>query len=359
MRITFILPNASLGGGTRVVAIYASELKRRGHDVVVISLPPHRPSTSQRAKELLKGRFHWIRSNQPSHLDGLDLDHRVLDSWRAVTDRDVPDGDVVIATWWETAEWAAALSPSKGKKVYFVQAHEVFPFLPLDRVKATYRLPLHKIVISRWLKSLMACEYGDSCVDLVPNSVDTAQFFAQPRGRQPAPTVGFTYSRTSLKGADVIARAIGQIRSDLGPVRAIAFGSDRVGKELPLPEGTQFFHRPPQDQLRHIYAACDVWLCGSSSEGFYLPLLEAMACRCPVVSTKVGGPVDVIQPGINGYLVEIGDWFELARKATLLLNEPETIWKSMSDAAHSTATSYTWQNATDLFENVLLRVQSA
>ena len=32
-----------------------------------------------------------------------------------------------------------------------------------------------------------------------------------------------------------------------------------------------------------------------------------MACRCPVVSHRVGGSVDIIEEGINGHLVDIGD----------------------------------------------------
>jgi hypothetical protein len=119
---------------------------------------------------------------------------RTLRSHRPVTDRDLPDADVVIATWWETAEWVARLAPSKGAKCYFIQHHEVFDWLPVERVRSTYRLPLHKIVIARWLASLMKNEYGDAHVDLVPNSVDHRQFFAAPRSKQAKPTVGFIYS---------------------------------------------------------------------------------------------------------------------------------------------------------------------
>ena len=43
---------------------------------------------------------------------------------------------VVIATWWETAEWVAGLSPRKGAKAYFLQHHEVHPGQPVDRVRA-------------------------------------------------------------------------------------------------------------------------------------------------------------------------------------------------------------------------------
>ena len=56
-----------------------------------------------------------------------------------------------MATWWETAEWVARYPASKGAKAYFIQHHEVHEGLPADRVNATWRLPMHKIVIANWL----------------------------------------------------------------------------------------------------------------------------------------------------------------------------------------------------------------
>jgi glycosyltransferase involved in cell wall biosynthesis len=102
-----------------------------------------------------------------------------------------------------------------------------------------------------------------------------------------------------------------------------------------------------------LYASCDVWLCGSYSEGFHLPPLEAMACRCPVVSTSVGGPVDVIEPGRNGYLAPVGDAAALGDRLLDVLRLTNPQWRAMSDAALGTATRYTWGDATDLLENIL------
>src|SRR6185295_4402875 len=141
MRITFILPFAGTAGGTRVVATYADRLRRRGHEVVVVSTPKRNPGLGSKLRSLVKGNG-WPRSLGPSHFDHVDVDHRIIDRFRAVTDADVPDADVVIATWWETAEWVAKLSPRKGAKAYFIQHYEVFDYTPADRVKATWRMPL-------------------------------------------------------------------------------------------------------------------------------------------------------------------------------------------------------------------------
>ena len=287
MRVTFILPTVGFAGGIKVIVIYAQQLKRMGHTIRIISPPPKEIPFSQKFKSWLKGSG-WPNdlARRGSHLDGTELDHRILDRWRPVTDNDVPDGDVIVATWWETAEWVAALSPSKGAKVYFIQHHEIFRHLPVARVQATYRLPLHKIVIARWLKRVMCEQYGDSIVDVVPNSVDRSQFFAPVRGKQINATVGFLYANVHFKGLDSTIAALGMIREQIPDLRMISFGSECASHGLVLPKGAEFFHLPPQHEIRNLYASCDVWITASRSEGFNLPALEAMACRTPVVSTS-------------------------------------------------------------------------
>lgn len=83
------------------------------------------------------------------------------------------------------------LPPEKGRKVYFIQHHEVHSHLPLHLSAGSYHLPMKKVTISGWLVDTMADLYGDQDVVLVPNSVDLELFQAPERGRQAAPTVGF------------------------------------------------------------------------------------------------------------------------------------------------------------------------
>lgn len=353
MRITFILPTANLSGGIKVVSIYATLLAAQGHQVTLISHPPQPILFRRKLKSFFLGKG-WPpnRSQQISQLDGLGLDHRVIDRYRPITDRDVPDADVVIATWWETAEWVNALHAKKGAKVYFVQGHEIFDYLPVKRCEATYRLPLHKIVIARWLRDLMRDKYGDACVDIVPNSVDHNQFHAPPRSKQPRPTVGFLYHEIPFKGLDTILSALARLRASFPALRAICFGSKRTSA-ISLPEWIEFTYDPPQERIRDIYAQCDVWVTASRSEGFNLPAMEAMACRTPVVSTRTGWPEESIQSGLNGYLVEIGDVMGLVDATKRILSLSEAAWREMSARAWETVAQSTWQNSARMFVRAL------
>jgi glycosyltransferase involved in cell wall biosynthesis len=355
MRITFVIPTASLGGGTRVVAIYGKALMRMGHTVRIVSQPPGPASALKKLRLRLKGKSKIARQPSHSHLEGTGLDHHILDLHRPVEDSDVPDADVIIATWWETAEWVNKLSPSKGSKVYFIQHHEIFPYLPVARCKATYRMPLHKIVVARWLQEVMSAEYGDTAVDLVPNSVDRNQFFAPDRGKQSTPTVGFLYATAPFKGLDTLLSALETVRRACPDVRIISFGSQQPTDQFPLPNGVEFFFRPSQDQIRNLYSQCDVWVTASRSEGFNLPAMEAMACRTPVVSTRTGWPEEAIRSSINGILVDIDDGSGLASGIQWVLSRSDQEWRALSENAYATVASSSWENSAKIFEEALKR----
>ncbi len=66
-----------------------------------------------------------------------------------------------------------------------------------------------------------------------------------------------------------------------------------------------------------------------------------------------GGPLDIIEEGVNGHLVNVKDVGALAAQALRVLNLPGEDWRKMSEAAYRTATRYSWNDATDRFENAL------
>jgi glycosyltransferase involved in cell wall biosynthesis len=356
MRITFILPDLGFGGGTKAVVIHAHHLVKRGHTVTLVSPPFQKPSIFKKVIDRIKGATlnAWpeIMVCLP---EARSLDFRLLERRRPVVDNDVPDSDAVIATWWETAEWVNGLSPSKGAKLYFIQAHEVFPYLPIERCHATYRMSLHKIVVATWLKNVMRRVYDDEDVVVVPNSIDHSQFFAANRRKQSHPTVGILYSTTPSKGFHTSQAAIRQLRKNLPNVHIVYFGNEIPTNSEQLDANDLFHYRPPQDKIREIYSACDVWLTSSTTEGFNLPAMEAMACGTPVVSTRTGWPAESIIQYTNGILVEIGDVAALASGLEWVLTRSDSEWLDLSDAAIKTVEDSSWEHSASLFEAALMR----
>src|SRR5215472_14972534 len=62
-----------------------------------------------------------------------------------------------------------------------------------------------------------------------------------------------------------------------------------------------------QDRVYEKLGSADLFLLPSQLESFGLAALEAMACEVPVIATNVGGVPEVVQHGIDGFLVEPGD----------------------------------------------------
>lgn len=353
MRITFVLPPPDLSGGIRVIAVYAERLQRRGHNVTLVYPPNRAIPLKRRIGWLLRGRG-WVRQPRfhPSHIDGLSVEKRALETWRPVNAEDVPDADVAIATWWETADWVLGLPACKGAKAYFLQHFEVHELAWAPHVRRTWTLPLHKIVVAEWLAETARREFGDHDVSIVPNSVDTVFFDAQERTKQPAPTVGYMYSVALWKGSDLAAAAVEQARKTLGEVRCIGFGAMEAAAELRLPEGTEYHVRPPQAEIPKLYARADAWLVPSRSEGFGLPILEAMACGTPVIATPTGAAPELLGDGA-GILVPHEDPGALAEAIVSICRSSEAEWQRMSGRAYTKARSYTWDDAVLRFEGAL------
>lgn len=79
-----------------------------------------------------------------------------------------------------------------------------------------------------------------------------------------------------------------------------------------------------RDDIHRIVSAFDIGTLTSRSEGFGLALVEFMSAAKPVVGTSVGGVLDIITDGVDGYLVPYGDAGAIASAFLKLLSSPAT-----------------------------------
>jgi L-malate glycosyltransferase len=95
----------------------------------------------------------------------------------------------------------------------------------------------------------------------------------------------------------------------------------QIVKELGIGNSVLFLGR--KENVAEILSIADLALLLSSKESFGLILLEAAACGVPSIGTRIGGIPEVIRDGETGYLVDIGDVDDVAKKAIELLSDPE------------------------------------
>jgi glycosyltransferase involved in cell wall biosynthesis len=80
---------------------------------------------------------------------------------------------------------------------------------------------------------------------------------------------------------------------------------------------------PTVDEIAPYLNAADLFILPSQFEGLSNSLLEAMACRLPVISTRVGGSIDIIENGVNGLLVAYDDEDGMSQAISHVLEDSE------------------------------------
>ncbi|WP_299597885.1 glycosyltransferase family 4 protein [uncultured Microbulbifer sp.] len=355
MRICFLHPEPNYSGGCRVVAIYAEGLAALGHEVLIVCAFG-RPRSRNPIKWLknIAQKKSDREHLEKSHFSGLsNVGIKLFPGKKVLKDGDIPDSDVVIATWWKTASWVNRLRESKGKKFYFVQHHEIHPHFPIREVEASYRYPMEKIVIANWLAKVMAEKYGDTNVKLVPNAVDKSMFYSDKQPDSSSTVFCTMYSKRKFKGFDVTISAFLHAKKIHPNIQLIIFGREDIVRNASI-DGVTILENPSQSQIRETYARSDGYIFSSRTEGFGLPILEALACGCPVIATKAGCAVDYIQPGKNGYLSDVDDVLSQStsiQKITAMTNAERLIMRNHSI---SSVTNVSWENSIVLFENALI-----
>jgi glycosyltransferase involved in cell wall biosynthesis len=111
----------------------------------------------------------------------------------------------------------------------------------------------------------------------------------------------------------------------------------------------------PHQELPARFAGATMLVNPSLSETFGMTLIEAMAVGLPVIATRVGGIVEVVDDGVTGILVAPNDPRALAAAICALLREPQRA-KEMGAAGRSRVLQhFTWERVLASYETLVLR----
>jgi len=122
---------------------------------------------------------------------------------------------------------------------------------------------------------------------------------------------------SSLKGIDWAIKALAQVSDRLPSWKLLIVGSPQAGQEnytdelktlvqkLKLEDRVMF--TGSQRKMAEVYACASVVISASTRkpETFGRSLVEALAMNCPVIATAHGGALDIVQPGVSGWLVPL------------------------------------------------------
>jgi glycosyltransferase involved in cell wall biosynthesis len=140
--------------------------------------------------------------------------------------------------------------------------------------------------------------------------------------------VGWIGRMTGVKRTDVLLKGFRALRDEGvdAVLCMVGDGPDRsaveeLAGELGIVRDCLFAGY--QEEVGPFFAAFDVFVLPSGNEGTPVTAIEALAGGCPVVATRVGGVPDVVEDGVDGFLVEPAAVQELAARLAELARDPE------------------------------------
>jgi glycosyltransferase involved in cell wall biosynthesis len=116
--------------------------------------------------------------------------------------------------------------------------------------------------------------------------------------------------------------------------------------------GDRVFFAGFRTDVQDLLTAADMLVVASTSEGCPVVILEAMACGCPVICTRVGGSPEIVYEGVTGHVVEPRQPERLARMILALADDAARRREMGQQAARVAREEFTIERMTRRFEEV-------
>jgi len=196
----------------------------------------------------------------------------------------------------------------------------------------------HIIAVSHYLRNLLIDQLNISGekISVVDMGVNT-DWFRPADKRNARIQLGLTENGKKIvcvgslhpaKGVNYLIEAMALINCPDWSLLIVGGGQERenlqmMADRLEIP--VIFSGEVPKSEVPLWMAAADVLAHPTLSEGFGLVVLEALSCGIPVIASKIGGIPEIVEDGLDGYLVEPGNIHELAFKIQRGLKEAESL----------------------------------
>jgi glycosyltransferase involved in cell wall biosynthesis len=167
-----------------------------------------------------------------------------------------------------------------------------------------------------------------SMLRLAYNGVDGSVF--RPEGDRAAlpwhgtaAVIGVVCALRPEKGLQTLMEAFRRVKMARPGVKLVVVGSGPMLAELAAAGDADCHFQPAVQNVAPWLRAMDIFVLPSLSEALSNSLMEAMACGCCPVASRVGGNPELVTDGESGLLFPVGDASALAGRLTLLLDQAD------------------------------------
>lgn len=350
MIISFLLPRLIKipSGGIKVIYKHAESLAGYGHKARIIS--PIYSGINFKARLLkiatdFRDFLHKVPA-KPYYNTPKGVEHLIIPE---PNEQYIPDGDVIIATAWNTAGWVNNLPDSKGTKFYFVQGLEETYLGGENSVLNTWKLPLKKIVVAGWLKDKIH-DIGETTIGVIPNAINPDDFYKTKSLSSRNRTICMSYHPLPKKNVALGINILIQVKKLYPDLQATIFSARPIRHNVPSWINIEI--RPTLSRLRDIYNESTVFLSPSEREGWPLPPMEAMACGCVVVAVENQGIKEYITDGVSGLLASKNNIQKLCDHIKNVFESP-VLRKNIVNEGMKQVASFNWDKICRDFEKLL------
>lgn len=190
---------------------------------------------------------------------------------------------------------------------------------------------------------------------VVSGGVDPVRF--QPSKNAASLDLIWTGRLAHIKRLDVFLRAVQEVVANLPNLSAVVVGDGPLRDELcslaadlGIRRNVQFVGR--KDNVEDWLRSARIFVMTSDSEGLSLSMMEAMMCGLPAVVSDVGDLGDLVEDGVNGYLVPRRSPESFAARIIELLTD-ECKLLAFSQAAHQAAMQYETRATIERWDRIL------
>ena len=167
---------------------------------------------------------------------------------------------------------------------------------------------------------------------------------------------------TPWKGVDKIIKVLPEIRERVSEANLVVVGDgpelenlQRLAREVGVERYVSFVGHVPHEEVPYYLRAANVFVLYSGYEGLPHIVLEAMATGVPVVLSDTGGNPEVIEDGVNGLLVPLGDKERLKGAILRVLQDERLTRRFMERSRKRLKQAFNW----DVLMNRTLEVLQA
>lgn len=198
------------------------------------------------------------------------------------------------------------------------------------------------VAVSNRIKEFLVSEGYKKPIYTIPNMVKLAKDEPEVRSIPNSPLIGAMGMFRRKKGMDVLVNALFILKERGIPYKAVMAGGGyqekRVKKlagDLGLSCLIEFRPWLTNEEKWDFLDSLDIFCLPSRSESFGMVVIEAMARKKIVVATKCGGPEEIIQHGINGFLIENDSPTSMANCISDIISNRNK-YKSVGENAYKT-----------------------